>query len=204
MIARIQGTLVYKTATYTVIDAHGLGYRVFVPLTTFYELPEIGQDVALNVHTHVKEDAIHLFGFYTAEERDLFQLMISVTGIGPKLAVSIMSGISAGELVKAVSAGDLGRLVSIPGVGKKMAERLILELKDKVKKLGKGEAEVRGERSAVTDRSRIFDDALSALINLGYKEQMVKKVLDRIEEESREDIPTLDLLLKNALKVIAG
>jgi Holliday junction DNA helicase RuvA len=204
MIARIQGTLVYKTASYTIIDAHGLGYRVFVPLTTFYELPEIGQDVALNIHTHVKEDAIHLFGFYTAEERDIFQLMISVTGIGPKLAVSIMSGIAARELVKAVSAGDLSRLVNIPGVGKKTAERLILELRDKVKKLGDGEAEVRGEKAAVTDRSRIFDDALSALINLGYKEQMVKKVLDRIDEESQEEIPTLDLLLKNALKVIAG
>ena len=136
MIARIQGTLVCKTASYTIIDAHGLGYRIFVPLTTFYELPEIGQTVVLNVHTHVKQDAIHLFGFYTSEERDLFQVMISVTGIGPKLAMNIMSGIAAGELVKAVSAGDLGRLVSIPGVGKKMAERLILELKDKVKKIG--------------------------------------------------------------------
>ena len=203
MIARIQGTLVCKTASYTIIDAHGLGYRIFVPLTTFYELPEIGQTVVLNVHTHVKQDAIHLFGFYTSEERDLFQVMISVTGIGPKLAMNIMSGIAAGELVKAVSAGDLGRLVSIPGVGKKMAERLILELRDKVRKLGEMDARFTGEKAEAADRSQIFDDALSALINLGYKEQMVKKVLDKIDQESQE-IPTLDILLKNALKIIAG
>jgi holliday junction DNA helicase RuvA len=203
MIARIQGTLVCKTASYTIIDAHGLGYRIFVPLTTFYELPEIGQTVVLNVHTHVKQDAIHLFGFYTSAERDLFQVMISVTGIGPKLAMNIMSGIAAGELVKAVSAGDLGRLVSIPGVGKKMAERLILELKDKVRKLGEMDARFIGEKAETTDRSQILDDALSALINLGYKEQIVKKVLDKIDQEAQE-IPTLDILLKNALKVIAG
>ena len=203
MIARIQGTLVCKTASYTIIDAHGLGYRIFVPLTTFYELPEIGQTVVLNVHTHVKQDAIHLFGFYTSEERELFQVMISVAGIGPKLAMNIMSGIAASELVKAVSAGDLGRLVSIPGVGKKMAERLILELKDKVRKLGEMDERLTGEKAETADRSQIFDDALSALINLGYKEQIVKKVLDKIGQESQE-IPTLDNLLKNALKVIAG
>jgi Holliday junction DNA helicase RuvA len=203
MIARIQGTLVCKTASYTIIDAHGLGYRIFVPLTTFYELPEIGQTVVLNVHTHVKQDAIHLFGFYTSAERDLFQVMISVTGIGPKLAMNIMSGIAASELVKAVSAGDLGRLVSIPGVGKKMAERLILELKDKVRKLGEMDARFIGEKAETTDRSQILDDALSALINLGYKEQIVKKVLDKIDHESLE-ILTLDILLKNALKAIAG
>jgi holliday junction DNA helicase RuvA len=203
MIARIQGILVHKTANYAIIDANGLGYRIFVPLTTFYELPEIGQTVVLNVHTHVREDAIHLFGFYSSEERDLFQMMISVTGIGPKLAVNIMSGIAAGDLVKAVSAGDLGRLVSIPGVGRKMAERLILELKDKVRKLGEAEVRVAGDQVAFADRSQILDDALSALINLGYKELMVKKILDKLDQESAE-IPTLDVLLKNALKIIAG
>jgi holliday junction DNA helicase RuvA len=203
MIARIQGKIVYKTANYTIIDAHGLGYRVFVPLTTFYELPDTGQEVVLNIHTHVREDAIHLFGFYTPEERDLFQMMISVTGIGPKLAVNIMSGIAAGEFVRAVSSGDLGSLVNIPGVGRKMAERLVLELKDKVKKLGEVQTATTGEKSEVTDRGQVFDDALSALINLGYKEQMVKKVLEKIDQES-EEIPTLDNLLKNALKAIAG
>jgi len=203
MIARIQGKIVYKTANYTIIDAHGLGYRVFVPLTTFYELPDTGQEVVLNVHTHVKEDAIHLFGFYTPEERDLFQMMISVTGIGPKLAVNIMSGIAAGEFVRAVSGGDLGRLVNIPGVGRKMAERLVLELKDKVKKLGEMQAGATGEKKEVTDRGQVFDDALSALVNLGYKEQMVMKVLEKLDQEA-EDVPTLDNLLKHALKAIAG
>jgi len=203
MIARIRGKIVYKTANYTIIDAHGLGYRVFVPLTTFYELPDTGQEVVLNVHTHVKEDAIHLFGFYTPEERDLFQMMISVTGIGPKLAVNIMSGIAAGEFVRAVSSGDLGRLVNIPGVGKKMAERLVLELKDKVKKLGEVQAGAAGDKEDIADRGQVFDDALSALVNLGYKEQMVKKVLEKLDQEC-EDVPTLDNLLKNALKSIAG
>ncbi len=203
MIARIQGKIVYKTANYTIIDAHGLGYRVFVPLTTFYELPDTGQEVVLNIHTHVKEDAIHLFGFYTPEERDLFQMMISVTGIGPKLAVNIMSGIAAGEFVRAVSSSDLARLVNIPGVGRKMAERLVLELKDKVKKLGEARTEAAGEQSEVADRGLVFDDALSALINLGYKEQMVKRILEKLDQESEEN-PTLDNLLKNALKAIAG
>ena len=135
MIARISGTLVYKSPAYLIVDVHGVGYRIFIPLTTFYDIPDLGQPVTLNIHTQVKQDAINLFGFYTSEEREIFQLLLAVNGIGPKLALNILSGIAAGELIKALSEGNLKRLVSIPGVGKKMAERIILELKDKALKL---------------------------------------------------------------------
>ena len=132
MIALIKGKIAYKGVSQVVLDTQGVGYRIFIPLTTFYELPELGHMVTLYIHTNVKQDAIHLFGFYTLQERDLFQLMISVSGIGPKIAMNILSGISANDLLQAISSGDLGKLVSIPGVSRKMAERLILELKEKV------------------------------------------------------------------------
>src|SRR3990172_6341394 len=134
MIARITGTLVYKSPAYLIVDALGVGYRVFVPLTTFYEIPDAGQPVTLSIHTQVKQDAINLFGFYNPADRDIFQLLLAVNGIGPKLAINILSGIAAGELLKALAEGNLKRLVNIPGVGKKMAERIILELRDKALK----------------------------------------------------------------------
>ena len=202
MIARISGTLIYKHVTHVVVDAHGIGYRVFVPLTTFYELPDIGQHVNLNIHTHVKQDSINLFGFYTNEERDIFQLMISVTGIGPKLAMNILSGTSAKELIRAVSHGNLDRLVNIPGLGKKLAQRLILELRDKVMKLGSDE--VMGETGGYMTADELMkEDVLSALINLGYKSHNVREILDRVFNESKE-VLTLDVLLKKTLKILAG
>jgi len=132
MIALISGKIIYKSIAHVIVDVQGVGYRVFIPLTTFYELPEPGHSITLHVHTNVKQDAINLFGFYTDQERDLFQLMISVSGIGPKIAMNILSGISAHDLMNAISGGHVGKLVNIPGVGKKMAERLILELKEKI------------------------------------------------------------------------
>ena len=119
MIALISGKIAYKGISHIVVDTQGVGYRIFIPLTTFYELPEEGQTVTLQVHTHVKQDAILLFGFYTIQERELFQLMLSVSGIGPKMAMNILSGISAHELLQAISSGNLGKLISIPGVGEK-------------------------------------------------------------------------------------
>lgn len=201
MIARISGLLIYKSPTYVIVDAQGIGYQVYVPLTTFYELPDAGLPVALNIHTHVRQDAINLFGFNTPEERDIFQLMLAVNGIGPKLAINILSGIAAGELLKAVSQGNLKRLVSIPGVGKKMAERIILELKDKVIKLGVP-AEHRMKTDAALDDG-MKEDALSALVNLGYKSQTAGDALDKVCREHPEGL-TLDILLKKALKALAG
>jgi Holliday junction DNA helicase RuvA len=200
MIARIHGTLVEKSVLHCVVDVHGTGYRVVVPLTTFYELPETGQQVILHIHTHVREDAISLYGFHTAGEREVFQLMISVSGIGPKLAVNVLSGIDARELVRAVLEADLKRLTGIPGVGRKTAERMILELKEKVAKL-----EREGDTGAVAVQRdlQIQEDALSALINLGYRAPVAKDAVDRVLGDESATL-TLDRLLKQALRILSG
>lgn len=201
MIARISGLLVYKSPAYVIVDAQGIGYQVYVPLTTFYDLPDAGQPVVLHIHTHVRQDAINLFGFQTPEERDIFQLMLAVNGIGPKLAINILSGIAASELFKAVSEANLKKLVGIPGVGKKMAERIILELKDKVKKLGVSAEHITKTESAADDGMK--EDALSALVNLGYKSQAAEDALNRVYGEHPEGL-ALDTLLKRVLKTLAG
>jgi len=202
MIALINGLLIRKATSSVIIDANGVGYRVFVPLTTFYNLPETNQPVTLHVHTHVRPDAISLFGFVTGREKDVFELMLSVSGIGPRLAMNILSGISAEDLMKAVSDGNLNRLVSIPGVGRKTAERMILELKEKMVKLGASDSFHEGGGDvAVFDA--VKDDALSALVNLGYKTHRAKEILDKIGNESPQPL-SLDVLLKRALKILAG
>jgi Holliday junction DNA helicase RuvA len=202
MIALISGKIVHKGISHVIVDVHGVGYRIFIPLTTFYELPEAGQTITLHVHTNVKQDAINLFGFYTVQERDLFQLMISVSGIGPKMSMNILSGISAQELLRAISGGNVGKLVNIPGVGKKMAERLILELKEKVIKKMMIE-----EMPAADDQHQageiIIEDALSALVNLGYKSNVAKDALDKVLRATEEELG-MDQLLKKTLKILAG
>ena len=203
MIARISGMLAYKSVQAITLDVHGIGYRVFVPLTTFYELPETGQAITLHIHTHVKEDAINLFGFHTLEERNMFQVMISVSGIGPRLAMNILSGINVADLVDAITGGNLRRLLSIPGVGRKMAERLVLELKDKVLKLDRGQAAPRDRVVPRSPEEAVKEDALSALINLGYKNATARDVIEKIMKDTTE-IPALDLLLKSALQQLSG
>ena len=201
MIARLSGILIQKSATQCVVDVQGAGYRVIVPLSTFYELPDAGQPIVLHIHTHVREDAISLYGFNTEEEREVFQLMISVSGIGPKLAVNVLSGITAGEWVRAVAMEDLKRLTAIPGVGRKTAERMILELKDKAVKLGSQEAPV-GIAVALRDE-RLKDDALSALVNLGYRASSAREAIERIMKEAQAPL-SLDQILKKALRMMAG
>jgi holliday junction DNA helicase RuvA len=202
MIALISGKIVYKGISHVIVDVQGVGYRIFIPLTTFYELPETGQTITLHVHTNVKQDAINLFGFYTVQERDLFQLMISVSGIGPKMSMNILSGISAQELLRAISGGNVGKLVNIPGVGKKMAERLILELKEKViKKMMLEETPAADDQHKANEM--IMEDALSALVNLGYKSNVAKDALDKALRSSDEEIG-MDTLLKKTLKILAG
>ena len=202
MIALISGKIVHKGISHVIVDVHGVGYRIFIPLTTFYELPEAGQVITLHVHTNVKQDAINLFGFYTVQERDLFQLMISVSGIGPKMSMNILSGISAQELLRAISGGNVGKLVNIPGVGKKMAERLILELKEKViKKMMMEEIPAADDQHQAGEI--IIEDALSALVNLGYKSNVAKDALDKVLRASEEELG-MDQLLKNTLKILAG
>ena len=202
MIALIKGKIAYKGISHVVVDTQGVGYRIFIPLTTFYELPELGHMVTLHIHTHVKQDAISLFGFYSLQERDLFQLMISVSGIGPKIAMNILSGISVNELLQAISGGDLGKLISIPGVGKKMAERLILELKEKVIK------KMIAENIPAADHQQkegeiVKEDVLSALVNLGYKSNVAKEALDKALQTADGEL-ALDQLLKKTLKNLAG
>jgi Holliday junction DNA helicase RuvA len=202
MIALISGKIVYKGIAHVIVDVQGVGYRVFIPLTTFYELPEAGQPITLHVHTNVKQDAINLFGFHTIQERDLFQLMISVSGIGPKVAMNILSGISAQELLIAISGGHVEKLIKIPGVGKKMAERLILELKEKV--LKKMMLEKVPETGAAPDAGEMIrEDVLSALINLGYKNNVAQDALNKALLISGEELE-MDKLLKKTLKFLAG
>jgi holliday junction DNA helicase RuvA len=202
MIALISGKIVYKGISHVVVDAHGVGYRIFIPLTTFYELPEAGQIITLHVHTHVKQDAINLFGFYTVQERDLFQLMLSVSGIGPKMSMNILSGISVQEMLRAISGGNLRKLISIPGLGKKLAERLILELKEKVVKKMMAE-----EMPAIDNQQKINEiireDVLSALINLGYKSNIAQDALDKVLYTSAKEL-AMDQLLKQTLKILSG
>lgn len=174
MIAYIKGALKTKTTESAIVDVNGVGYELFIPLSTFCDLPDEGGLVELNVYTHLKEDAIQLYGFLTPEEKTAFQLLISVTGVGPKLARNILSGIPVADLVNAIGSSDKARLSAIPGIGAKSAERLILELKDKVRNLSKA-----GMKEAEPQKDTLSNDIISALENLGYKvaqaEEAVKK-----------------------------
>jgi Holliday junction DNA helicase RuvA len=202
MIALISGKIASKSISNVIIDVQGVGYRVFIPLTTFYELPETGAIITLHIHTNVKEDAINLFGFYTTQERDLFQLMISVSGIGPKMSMNILSGIPAQELLGAISDGNVNKLIRIPGVGKKMAERLVLELKEKIiKKMMLEELPQAGAQNRLDDM--IAEDVVSALVNLGYKSNVAKDALDKAIRSSDGEM-VMDQLLKKTLKIISG
>ena len=202
MIALISGKIVYKGISHLVVDAQGVGYRIFIPLTTFYELPEAGQLITLHVHTHVKQDAINLFGFYTIQERDIFQLMLSVSGIGPKMSMNILSGVSVQELLRAISSGDVQKLVSIPGLGKKTAERLILELKEKVLKKMMADIMPAGDNQERVNQL-IKEDVLSALVNLGYKSNIAQSALDKVLQVSAKEMP-MEQLLKKTLKILSG
>jgi Holliday junction DNA helicase RuvA len=163
MIAHLRGTLIEKHPNQAVVEAGGVGYDVAIPISTYSALPDAGREVRLRIHTHVREDALLLFGFATAEEKMLFEKLISVSGIGPKLAITVLSGLATGDLIGAIRAGAADRLVRIPGVGKKTAERIILELREK---LPPSAAEAAATPAAAT-LSTIEQDVLSALLNLG-------------------------------------
>ena len=197
MIAHLRGTLAHKTATHVIIDVQGVGYGLAVPLSTFYRLPETGQSVSLNVYTHVKEDAIQLFGFLTPQEKEVFQIMISVSGIGPRLALNILSGISAEDLGQAISTQNFAKLTGIPGVGRKTAERIVFELRDKI-------IDILGKVSAPpAEHEPVTNDALSALLNLGYKRAVAKNAVDAVMGELGET-PSLEVVLTEALKKLSN
>ncbi len=198
MIALLTGKLAYKSPEFIILDVHGVGYRVQIPFSTYYDLPDTGCETSLYIHTHVKEDAINLYGFRTPSEKSFFQLLLSVSGIGPKLAKDILSNIQVEELSLAIQRGNLTRLSAVPGIGRKTAERLVLELKDKVVKLG-DIAAAPGKESRPASPSPLTDDVASALINLGYKEAVVKKALAELEVAPDA---TMETLLKHALKLL--
>ena len=173
MIAQLRGRILEKRPNRVIVDVVGVGYEVFVPLSTFYGLGDRGAEVTLRVHTHVREDALALFGFATPLEQELFERLIGISGIGPKVALAVLSGIEPQELVRAIERADIGRLTAIPGVGKKTAERITLELKDRLPKSMGGPAE-----SAPAPGAALRDDVLSALVNLGYHRPLADKAAD--------------------------
>jgi holliday junction DNA helicase RuvA len=189
VIAQISGTLAQKIPGEIIIDVGGVGYQVLIPLSVFYQLPDIGASVSLQIHTHVREDALQLFGFNDLAEKQVFLLLISVSGIGPRLAVNILSGIPAEELARALKEGDQVRLLAIPGVGRKLAERMIVELKDKFAALSP--AGVESAKPVIG--SQVRQDAGSALVNLGYKRPEAEKMV-------REVLKSGDGSLENVLK----
>ena len=197
MIALLTGKIAHKSPAFIILDVNGVGYRVQIPFSTYYELPDEGGTVSLNIYTHVKEDSISLFGFRTPTEKDFFQLLISVSGIGPKMGKDILSNIQVAELGQAIARGDLARLSGIPGIGRKTAERLVLELKDKVLKLDVSQP-AKGGVGDITSPD-LMDDVASALVNLGYKEAVVNKVL---AEMKVLDDTSMETVLKQALKLL--
>ncbi|OHB26811.1 MAG: Holliday junction DNA helicase RuvA [Desulfuromonadaceae bacterium GWB2_53_15] len=197
MIAMLTGTIAHKSPDHIILDVNGVGYRVLIPFSTYYELPEEGGSASLQIHTSVREDAIQLYGFRTRLEKSFFQLLISVSGIGPKMGRDILSNIQPATLAQALSQGDIHKLSAIPGIGKKTAERLVLELKDKVCRLDLSSVPAAELREIPT--GDVMDDVASALLNLGYKEPQVRRALaglDAAQGGSVED------MLKQALKVL--
>jgi len=201
MIAHLTGILFSKSPQSVVVDTAGVGYQIFVPLSTFYQLPDELEKVSLHVYTHVREDMLQLFGFQTETEKEIFLLLISVSGIGPKLALNILSGIGIKELLSAIVSADSERIVAIPGVGKKTSQRITLELKEKVSDIYEGIEVLPMEKVQIRNKE-IFDDALSALINLGYPSRSAKIVIENVLRNDN-DI-NLDTLLKEALRNMAS
>lgn len=196
MIAQLTGEIAQRSIDQLIIDVNGVGYEVLIPLSTFYSLPEQG-NVKLQIHTHVKEDALTLFGFLTQVEKKLFSLLLSVSGVGPKLALNILSNLPADQLQSALSSGNSHQLNGVPGIGKKTAERLVLELQEKVRK--QFEPLPASQPAALTSSTGdLVEDALSALVNLGYKEQLARKALASLDPTAA----SVEELLKGALRVL--
>ncbi len=196
MIAALAGTLVTKTPHSVMLDVHGVGYEVFTSLQTYYRLPDLKQNVRLHTYTHVREDALALYGFLSSEEKAAFLLLISVSGVGPRLGLALLSGLTVTELASAIRTGDARRLSSIPGIGQKTAARLILELQSKITSI----APETPDNGASPPASSTMDDALSALVNLGYQPTSAKETLKQIERSRPGEDLTVEDLLREALR----
>jgi holliday junction DNA helicase RuvA len=192
MIAHLRGKLIAKHPNQAIVEAAGVGYDLNISVSTFTELPALGAEVAMFVHTHVREDALSLFGFLRAQEKQLFEKLISVSGIGPRLAITILSGMQADSAVAAIKGNNLAALTRVPGIGKKTAERMVLELRDKLDGCGVPAAEAAA--------SPVEEDVLSALVNLGYNRPLAEKTLARLGDTSGEGF---DGLFRKALAALA-
>ena len=182
MIAHLHGKLIYKTPNYVVIDCGGVGYELSISVATYTELREVGAETALHVHTHVREDALLLFGFAEVAEKRLFEKLLTISGIGPKLAITVLSGISAERLVGAIRSSDHAALTKIPGIGKKTAERVVLELKDKLDDMAGIATTPSGE--VRVSLGAVADDVLSALVNLGYPRAAAQKAVETVAKDA--------------------
>jgi holliday junction DNA helicase RuvA len=200
MIAHLHGILFRKTTESVIIDIHGIGYEVFVPLSTFYNLPDETEGASLHIYTHVREDALTLFGFHSRLEKDIFLMLISVSGIGPRLANNILSGMGPQDLLEAIARGDSIRLQAIPGLGKKTSERIVLELKDRALKVY-GQKELPVLHIAEGKDKRLLEDALSALLNLGYSVKTAKPALEKAG--SLVNDMTLEALIRESLRILS-
>ena len=179
MIASLSGKLARKGTDYLIVQVSGVGYQVQVPLSTYCGVPEAGEDVRLHIHTHLREDSLSLFGFLTEEEKEMFQLLMGVSGIGPKLALVVLSSLSVQDLSCAIQGSDDSRLCGIPGIGKKTAARMVLELKDKIKLLIPSYPLAPSSAAAGAGNA---DDVISALVNLGYKKPLAEETVRRVAQ----------------------
>jgi holliday junction DNA helicase RuvA len=206
MIAHLSGTLLSKQPTSAIVDVGGVGYEVAIPVSTFYELGETGSAVQLRVYTHVSQDAIRLYGFKTARERELFLQLISVNGVGPGLAIKLLSGMNADEMIACIRTNNLVRLVAIPGVGRKTAERLVVDLRDKVATLSSPALEEEFAAKtvaagAVMTEDSMRTDAISALANLGYQKAAAEKAIKSAIDEGGE--LSVEVILRRSLRSLA-
>jgi Holliday junction DNA helicase RuvA len=202
LIAHITGKLIQKQPNSVILDVAGVGYELTVPLSTFYDLGDLGSEVSLRAYTYVREDALQLFGFRTEREKRLFLLLIGVSGIGPKLAITALSGMSAEELIQAIRAENLAKLVGVPGVGKKTAERMLVELKDKVAALSSPEMEEQLKAGAIISVGEAMrEDLISALINLGYQKAAAEKAVTAVLKDDSD--VSFETALKLSLRKLA-
>lgn len=192
MIAHLRGKLLFRHPNQAVVEAAGVGYEVNISIPTFSALPPLGSEVAFFIHTHVREDALSLFGFLKAEDKQLFEKLLSVSGIGPKLAITILSGMPADSMVAAIKGNNVAVLVHIPGIGKKTAERMVLELRDKL--------DAFGAVPVLPPISPVEEDVISALVNLGYNRGLVEKTLAQLGKSSEE---SFDGLFRKAMAALA-
>ena len=193
MIAHLKGKLTYKSPIAIIVDVNGIGYQVFVSLSTFYALPELKSEVFLDIYTHVREESLKLFGFYTIDEKKIFEKLIGINKVGPKLALTILSGMSPVELFTIIDSNDVERLSTIPGIGSKTAARLILEMRDKMGGLTLNSEITKDSVS----QNGLFDDALSALVNLGYKKIQAEQALKKVCPEGKPEDSIEDLIKKS-------